>query len=126
MVLQLQPWLCCSPDGLAVVDNETVIVEIKCPFSREKLLIVDHDSKISFVNYLRNENDVLSLCATHEYYTQVQVQLYITNLTRAILFVYSTAQNASIFIERNDQFLSQAIPKLEHFYFSSLMKHLCT
>lgn len=52
IILYPQPWLCCSLDGIFTKHGKTVLVEIKCPFSRKEQKIVDFDQKKSFVPYI--------------------------------------------------------------------------
>lgn len=110
-----QPWLCCSPDGLAKVGDDSVIIEIKCPHRCRKSKIVNEGMERCFVDYLHFVNGELSVKQTHSYYTQLQIQLYVLNLTRAIFSVYSPQQLKMILVQRNDSFLAEVIPKLEFF-----------
>ncbi|XP_064472487.1 uncharacterized protein LOC135386943 [Ornithodoros turicata] len=121
VVLPYQPWLCCSPDGLVCINGETVVTEIKCPYSREGLPVVDEAGKVSFVKYLTYVDDKLTLKKSHEYFTQIQVQMYIMNLSKAILYVYSSVQSVYLYINRDDEFLLPLIAKLEHFFFTKLL-----
>lgn len=48
VILKQQPWLCCTLDGLC----EDGLLEIKCPHSWEKSVIVDCENKKCTVQYL--------------------------------------------------------------------------
>ncbi|KAH7937142.1 hypothetical protein HPB49_008133 [Dermacentor silvarum] len=73
VVSPLQPWLCCSPDGI-VQGNEAIhLVEIKCPYSLKDSLLIDHQNLVSFVPYVVYENGRLSLKRGHQYYTQLRM-----------------------------------------------------
>ncbi|XP_064454764.1 uncharacterized protein LOC135366038 [Ornithodoros turicata] len=122
-----QPWLCGSPDGLMKIREEQVLVEIKCPHSRRGKPVVDRAQKLSYVKYLTYDHDEgqFYLKETHSYYTQVQVMMYILNITKTLFYVYSSSQQVTVNVARNDAFLSQLVPKLEHFYFVHLLNEFC-
>ncbi|KAG0443067.1 hypothetical protein HPB47_015321, partial [Ixodes persulcatus] len=96
VVMPEQPWLCCSPDGLIQVSGETVLIEIKCPESCKTRPIFDHEAVICNVAYLTNTDVELSLEPPKPHYTQVQVQLYVLNLRKAIFYVYSPKGSKSV------------------------------
>lgn len=96
-------------------------IEVKCPYSRQGQLIVNNETKQSSVPYLLFSDTGLSINPRHDYYTQVQMQLYIMNLHKAILYIYSSAQSVSMWVHRDDQFLIEVVPKLEHFFFTFMI-----
>lgn len=117
VVLPEQPWLCCSPDGLVRLDNEIVLIEIKCSFKYKDTPFIDYAERRTKLQYLIFVNDEITLRRTHPYYTQIQVQLYILNLQRALLFVYSPKQSVIVSVKRDEVFLWNLISKMEYFYF---------
>ncbi|XP_064464173.1 uncharacterized protein LOC135375377 isoform X2 [Ornithodoros turicata] len=123
VVMCTQPWLCCSPDGLVKVGDDIMVTEIKCPHRCRNTAIVDDTGKSS-VEYLELEDGQVALKKSHAYNTQIQVQLYILNLSKAILFVYSPKQSVTVIVARDDSFLSELIAKLEYFYFTYLINEL--
>lgn len=50
--------------------------------------------------------------------------MYITNIKLAHFYVFTTAQQADILVERDDSFLSEVVPKLERFYFEHYLTQL--
>ena len=105
-----QPWLCASPDGIAFSkDGELSILEVKCPSSCA--------GKEIKVPYLENGR----LKKSHPYYTQIQVQLYCSELKSALLFVYSTAEHKLVKIEKDNFFLCNLVPSLERIYFQRIL-----
>jgi hypothetical protein len=90
-----QPWLCATPDGFFQDEQgDLCFLEIKCPFSAKD------EPKIN-VPYVRNN----TLVATHAYYTQVQIQMYVANIQKCHFFVYSPADFVHIVIEKDNEFL---------------------
>jgi putative phage-type endonuclease len=89
-----QGWIGASPDGIFKdSDGNVCLLEIKCPFSCK-------ESKIR-TDYIVNG----SLKTTHEYYCQVQIQLYCCDLQVCHFFVYSTSDQVHLIVTRDDEFL---------------------
>ncbi len=78
------PYLGASPDGLVICSCcGPGLLEIKCPYSKRDVdptLVVD--SKF----YLKQTSTGTKLCPQHDYYMQVQGQLYVTTVI-VILYV---------------------------------------
>lgn len=89
VVLPEQPWLCCSPDGLVQLANETVLIEIKCTYKFKDTPFIRYEERHCELPYLIFIDDKIELRKSHQYYTQLQVQMYVLNLQKALLFVYS-------------------------------------
>ncbi|KAG0430787.1 hypothetical protein HPB47_022383 [Ixodes persulcatus] len=66
----IQPWLCCSPNGLVEENGEIRLLEIKCPSRCDTKPVVDENIN---VDYLQYEGKELKLQESHVYYTQVQM-----------------------------------------------------
>lgn len=116
VISKVQGWLCCSPDGLVQAGDDNILLEIKCPCRCRDKPICDKEGNL-FVDYLHFVNGKLLLKESHSYYTQVQVSLYVLNLTVCHFFVYSPLQVKNIIVKRDDNFLMSLIPKMEWFYF---------
>ncbi|KAL3225042.1 hypothetical protein MRX96_026151 [Rhipicephalus microplus] len=83
VVLPEQRWLACSPDGLMRYEGNTVFVEMKCPARCEKVRIIEKEEKtiLEFFDCLAG---TLTLKKSHIFYTKLQLQLYIMNLSQAV------------------------------------------
>lgn len=89
-----QPWLAGSPDGIICSSvSDPIALEIKCPSSCA-------NKKIE-IDYLRNGK----LRKSHEYFTQCQIQMYITGLKKCDFFVYSKADYVLDHIDLDMDFL---------------------
>ena len=89
-----QPWLCATPDGIVKDENgDILILEIKCPSS-----CLDKNINVPYI--VNNE-----LKKSHQYYTQVQLQMYCCNLKKAHFFVYSNCDYKLLTVERDEAFL---------------------
>jgi len=126
IVSRNQPWICASPDGIIIEkpSESFSLLEIKCPSSRKNQLIVDYEKGISHLKYLIFQNNEISLNRKHNYYTQVQHAMYVTNLDNCHFVVHSSKQQVCILIPRDENFLSNLIPKLQKFYFKFLLPEI--
>ena len=108
-ISQEHPQLAASPDRL--VDSDTLL-EIKCPYT-------SRDEKISSVTvpYLKTTGDgSLTLDNKHDYYYQIQGQLYCTNRKVCFFVVYTFKDLIMIKVHRNEKFIEDMCEKLLLFY----------
>lgn len=127
LVSKFQPWLCASLDGVVTDDGcISKIVEFKCPSSCEKKSIINIADNSSNVKYLQFIDNKLVLKKTDIYYTQVQVQMYVSGMSVCDFFVYSPVEDGSCLIEvhRDEDFLKTVILKSEKFYFEHYLPAL--
>ena len=118
-----QPWLCGSPDGILLEeDGKVTVLEIKCPSSCEEKKIIENGK--SNLKYLKLENGRVILSKTHPYYTQIQINMYVTNAKWGYLYVYSPLGSKVIVVARNETFLKNVLNKLERFYFHYYLPEL--
>lgn len=78
------------------------------------------------VKYLEFVNDRLELKTQKPYYTQIQVQMYVTGMTVCDLFVYSPVKHGSctVRVHRDEAFIKHVILVSERFYFEHYLKSL--
>ncbi|XP_042142268.1 uncharacterized protein LOC121833207 [Ixodes scapularis] len=118
-----QPWLCASPDGIKTSDG-TTLLEIKCPYTRKNNVLIDSSKEESFVKHIAYEEGRLMLKKRHTHYTRVQIAMYVTKTSQRFFYVYSSKHDVTILVERDEGFLSEAVPRLELFYFRYYLKEL--
>ncbi|KAJ8730850.1 hypothetical protein PYW08_002263 [Mythimna loreyi] len=128
IISKYQPWLCASIDGV-VIENDCILsrlVEIKCPLSCSKQPVINYNEKMCNVKYLEFVNDRLELKTQKPYYTQIQVQMYVTGMTVCDLFVYSPVKHGSctVRVHRDEAFIKHVILVSERFYFEHYLKSL--
>ena len=116
MVKPDQPWISASPDGLflTTTDNTLGVLEIKCPSTCR-------NRKID-VKYL--DKSTGNLKPTHWYYTQVQIQMYVTGAPFAHFFVYSSKDYKLVSVPFDKAFLQKIVPKLDVYYFTEFLNTL--
>lgn len=121
------PWLCALPDGLVLSKEGDIckVLEIKCPISCKNKPIVDDETGVLNLKYLKYENGKIILKTSHQYYTQCQILMFVTGLSSCDLFIYNSIQPVLIYIEKDDIFLRQVLLKLECFYFKYFLPKHC-
>ncbi len=120
------PWLAGTPDGLVHDPDSTQplgLLEIKNPYSVREMMISEAVEKPSF--YLeKKEDNIYKLKPRHNYYYQVQCQLYCANRLWCD-FVINTEKDMHVErIHRDPSWGNSNIDKLKIFYFSSLLPEL--
>ena len=120
------PWLAASPDS-TVHDVSTTppdgLVELKNPYSARDMTIQEYSSKKTSCLHMR-EDGKCELKIGHDYFYQVQCQLYCTGKVWCD-FVVRT--NKSIHVERihqNKDWWNPQVNKCQKFYFNALLPEL--
>ncbi len=111
-----QPFLAASPDGL---EGHHIVIEVKCPYGARDQLITNVT-----VPYLVGTADNLQLKKSHDYYYQVQGQLYCTGRSMAHFIVFTSKDLKIIKIPFNETFVSEMIVKLKTFFDTHFRKAL--
>ena len=102
------PYIAASPDHLL---NDDTVVEVKCPYSAK-------NKKITHVSvpWLQMHNGVLQIDRGHNYFYQIQGQLFCTNRAKCLLVVYTLDDVKYILVERDEAFIAEMVTKLTDFY----------
>ncbi|XP_029851665.2 uncharacterized protein LOC115333183 [Ixodes scapularis] len=123
VVMPQDPWLGCSPDGLfRNEDGNVMLLEIKCPSSRWKKPLTEKPL-LAYLAECKQRKDIV-LRKSHTYYTQIQICMYVLQLDECDLFLYCSVDKKTLHIKRDEEFLSDAIPKLRSFYFTHYIQEL--
>ena len=105
-----RPYLGCSPDGLI---GDDALIKVKCPFAaRHKHITVE---TVDYL-YLDDQTGLLSLKTDHDYYSQVQGQLYVTDRKMCFFVVYTLCDCLVIEVKRNDTFICKLNDQLDAFF----------
>lgn len=112
-----QPFLCASPDRIVHADK---FIEVKCPYSARNSSI-----STDTVSYLfRTDDGHLTLNQEHEYYYQIQGQLFCTGAQSVDFVIFTFVDLLIVHIARNDDFIDNMVNKLVRFfelYFSAAL-----
>ena len=119
------PHLGASPD--AIIDCSCPgrgIVEVKCSYCKRGSTMEDAADEPKFC-LQKNSDGVLCLKSTHQYYYQVQAQLFVSGLPCCDFVVFSGSNN--IFIQRivpDAEFWGAANVHVKQFYISGILPEL--
>ena len=120
-------WLAATPDGV-VHDNTDVahpigLLEIKNPYTMKDKNLVEA-SKVSSFCLKSNDNNMLTLKRNHDYYYQIQCQLYCVDLHWCDFVVRTNRDMHVERIRRDTQWWDSHLPKFRKFYFDALLPEL--
>lgn len=107
-VSKSHPFIGASPD--AIIDGETVL-EIKCPF-----VVRDQMIHTKTVPFLKEEDGHIFLDNNHDYFYQIQGQLFCTGATSCNFVIYTFKDFKCIHVKRDDIFINNMVKKLQEFY----------
>lgn len=127
-ISHLDNWLAATPDGIVHDPSDTAhplgLVEIKNPFSAKDKSLDEACKQSGFCLEVNKANNTRRLKHRHDYYYQVQCQLYCTDKNWCD-FVLRTNKDIHIErINRDVKWWDTQLPKLRKFYFSSLLPEL--
>lgn len=114
-------WLGCSPDGFD--ETRKVLIEIKCPLAGSDLTLND---LLPTLSYLQFKEGVYSLKCNHQYYGQIQLSLFLLNISMCDLVIYSKKANsvAVIEVKLNQTFVKRLVMSLKSVYETHMLPYL--
>ena len=122
------PLLGASPDGFVCCDCcESRVLEIKCPF-KYRATSPTADKPLSDPNFClqKNAKGDVHLSFSHPYYYQVQGQIALCNVKYCDFACWTEGGLFVEEIERNENLITDMIPKLEKFFTTRLLPELLT
>ncbi|XP_038058735.1 uncharacterized protein LOC119730016 [Patiria miniata] len=122
------PFIAASPDGYVNCKCcGAGLVEVKCPFKDKSLTVTQYASKGK--TCLTVDEDKVSLRTTHNYYAQVQCQLFCTDRKYCDFVLMTEAKEDSMLIQRvyrNDEIINQMKHKASSFWANAVLSELET
>ena len=123
------PWLAGTPDGLVHdpspdASKPSGLVEIKNPYSARHLTPAEAVKSPTFCLQHKKEDDTFQLKKRHDYYYQIQCQLYCTNRAWCDFVLRTDKEMHVERIHRDSKWWNTHLSKLKKFYFSSLLPEL--
>lgn len=103
-----KPYLGSSPDGL--VGDDTV-VEVKCPYSARNMLVTPQT-----VPYLKQHGTELKLDSKHDYYAQVQAQMWVTERSMCHFVVHTFKDTKVCMVPVDNSFIQIMLQCLDTFF----------
>ncbi|XP_065892315.1 uncharacterized protein [Dysidea avara] len=118
------PWLAATPDSIVEIGQDMGYLEVKCPYvCKTKPIAEAALQQFSFC--LQSNNGMLQLKKKHQYFFQVQTQLFVTQLPWCNFVLW--APNDAVYVERifcDDSFIEDAVSKARAFYFDKFLPSL--
>lgn len=110
----------CSPDGFV----DEFCVEVKCRYkSRESSLSEDLSTDNTYIVFNNKSAGEWIVNKNHEYYHQIQGQIYLTNKSACHLVVWTPRETELFIIPKDDNWASN-LTLLEKFYFEKLIPYV--
>jgi len=110
VVNRQRPYLACSPDGLVESDS---LLEVKCPFVVKGRHI--NPETVEYI-YLDEATGNMALYPSHQYYYQIQGQLYVTSRRLCYFAIYTFCDFVVIEVPRDDDFIAEMTASLDDFF----------
>lgn len=113
------PWLGGSPDGIVITESK--IIEVKCPEVGTSLPLKD---MIPTLKYLTPTQHLLR--KNHQYYAQVQMNMFILKCKQADFLIYSAVEDKYyvLTIPFEEIFVRNMLYSLKEVYFNVFLKYL--
>lgn len=116
------PYLGVSPDGIrSCACHDDILVEVKCPYTAK-----DQNPRDKFGNSSFCIDGTGELKKNHRYYTQIQLQLYISQMHFCDLVIYTGVADYIYItqVEIDEQFCNEMVAKSTLFFFNEVMPEL--
>lgn len=121
-IYESKPFIAASPDLMMQCDCcEKASVEIKCPFRLSRESLFNQQLQFDDLEYLERTDGDFNLRIDHNYYAQVQTQIFVTDVDFGIFFVWAKESgHVCIKIKRNERFWNELHERAE-LYFSKII-----
>lgn len=118
------PWLGYSPDGIVFKNSSpAILLEVKSPLLG-KTITAAQLAKEKKLAYIKNDGENFILNPTHAYFSQVQLGMFLLNLTITHFVVYSQVEPLILTVHKNDKHIDKLVRKLQFVYFKHLLPKL--
>lgn len=121
------PFLAASPDRICHCEcHGKFVLEIKCPFRVSGLKIKEYSLKNKdFFLKVNHSTDNMYLEKDHEYYYQIQLQIFVAECREAVLAVFNGYQDMEyVTIKRDEELIEKMISKGKLFFLRYLLPEL--
>ncbi|XP_062535323.1 uncharacterized protein LOC134204525 isoform X2 [Armigeres subalbatus] len=123
------PFLAASPDAIGSCRCcGKFTVEIKCPFRLShthldrQLTIEDLATKPN--SFVRFKNGIIELAQEHEYYYQIQAQIFLTNSDFGLCMIWCKTETNIIKITKNENVWGKCLERSRLYFYNIVMPEL--
>ncbi len=110
IISKSHPFIAASPDGMV----GDIVIEVKCPYSAKHRTI--NNVSVPYLVLVNNNNDDLMLDKKHDYFYQIQGQLFVTEKKLCHFVVFTLTDIKVITIARDEAFINSMVFKLTDFF----------
>ncbi|XP_065088846.1 uncharacterized protein LOC135710255 [Ochlerotatus camptorhynchus] len=117
---QSKPYMAATPDYLVECDCcGKACIEIKCPFR-----LSNKQQSFNDLEYLVSDGDSFKIRTDHEYYLQVQSQIYASNARFGYFYVWSEVDQLCICVEKNTKLWEDSCKKAQVYFQNIILPEL--
>ena len=118
------PWLAASPDGCVFCTCCGFgVVEVKCPYSMKDKPLIDEIKAGNF--YVGRKSDSsFYLEESHEYFYQVQLEMYCTGTSYCDLVVWTPKEHLIVRVNRDDDFIDNLTITCSNYWVEVILREL--
>ena len=111
-----------SPDGLVYAGNTFVgIVEVKCPYSLRSFQMSCDTEMVVQLQFLTKD---YKLNKSHNYYHQVQAQIYATHSPWCDFFVWTPSRYLNSRVYPDHDWQSKILPTIQNYFINKILRPL--
>ena len=120
-----KPFIAASPDAIfECTCHGPKVIEVKCPWK----LVNDYEG---VKDYIQKDSTCcmkpdFTLKDNHQYYAQVQLQLYVTKLRECHFVMWSPSEIVVSVVQRNDNFITNMLEIFDRFFKTVILPELVT
>lgn len=112
VISSIKPYIAASPDGVVVTQGKQSLIEVKCPYSiREQSISC---KTLPWLKSDENGNEILD--QNHNYYYQIQTQLFCTGADNCTLVIFTLKGTKFLDVPRDEEKIKMMIEKLDTFF----------
>ena len=120
----VKPYIAASPDGIFTCRcHEPVLIEVKCLWSMKEKSVEEYVHTGKGKKCIKPD---LTINRNHEFYTQIQLQLYVTGFREAHLVLWSPREILITVVNRGEVFIVSMVEKLDAFFQHVILPELIT
>ena len=109
-----------SPDGLVYDGLRFVgILEVKCPYKIRDLKVAQDKDLVTFLPFMVSETQMVK---THDYYHQIQAELYATGAQWCDFFVWTPNHMLKVRIYPDQYWVSNTLPAIQNYFINNILR----
>ena len=113
-IVTVKPYISASPDGSFTYRcHDPVLIEVKCLWSMKEKSVEEYVHTGKGKTCIKPDHTINRI---HEFYTQIQLQPYVTGFREAHLVLWSPKEIIITLVNRDNVFIVSMVEKLDAFF----------